>query len=112
MNLRYVSPVQRAQRATEAAQLINAINGVMQLAQLDPTALDTLDSDKIGRFLFEANGVSMDLLRTPQAVAELRKARADQQARQEQFQMLNEGAQTAMPLLTQLASQGANEQAG
>jgi hypothetical protein len=105
VNIRYVSPVQRAQRAQEAAKLVEAINGVMQLGQLDPSALDTLDSDAISRFMFDAQGVPAHLLRSPEAVQAIRQARAQQAQQQEQFQMVNEGARTAMPLLTQLAGQ-------
>tara|TARA_Y100000590_G_C15674122_1_gene997337 strand:+ start:54 stop:1733 length:1680 start_codon:yes stop_codon:yes gene_type:complete len=100
LNIRYVSPIQRAQRAGEAQALLQAMNSVIQLAQLDQTALDSLDSDKITRFLFEAWGVPPDLLRSEDLVEEMRTQRAQMAAQQEQQETLMEGAKAAAPLLS------------
>lgn len=97
--IRFVSPIQRAQRANEAQALLQAMNSVIQLAQLEPSALDSLDSDRITRFLFSAWGVPPELLRDPRVVIEMRKERAAQQERQEQFGMMTEGAKAAAPLV-------------
>lgn len=110
VNVRYVSEIQRAQRANEAQALLNALNSVIQLGQVEPSIFDTLEPDRIARFFFEAWGVPSELLRTPEQVMGMRRARAQEQAQQERQQMLLAGAKTAMPLLTQVA-QGAREQA-
>lgn len=111
VNIRYVSAVQRAQRAGEAQALLNSLNSILQLAQADPTVLDTIDSDKVARFFLEAWGVPPELAREPEAVVAIRQARAQQAARQEQFQMATEAGKTAMPLLTALAGRD-NQDAG
>jgi hypothetical protein len=102
--IRFVSPIQRAQRSNEAQALLQAMNSVIQLGQIEPSALDTLDSDRIARFLFSAWGVPPELLRDPQRVVEIRRARAQQQARIEQFGMMTEGAKAAAPLVKAIGS--------
>ena len=78
IRIRFVSPVQRAQRAGEANALLNALNATLQLAQLDPSALDSIEADEVVRFLFDAWGVPPHLLRDRDRVQALRRARAEQ----------------------------------
>jgi hypothetical protein len=106
VGVRYVSPVQRAQRSNEAQALLQAMNSVLQIAQLEPSAMDSLDSDAISRFLFEAWGVPQELLRDPQEVVQIRQARAAEQQQQQQFQQMTEGAAAAAPLLDTVMNAG------
>jgi hypothetical protein len=106
VGVRYVSPVQRAQRSNEAQALLQAMNSVLQLAQLEPSAMDSLDSDAISRFLFEAWGVPQELLRSPQEVIQIRESRAQEQQQQQQQQQMTEMAKAAGPILDTVVNAG------
>ena len=100
--INFVSPIQRAQRATEGQALLAALNSVIQVAQLEPTALDSLDSDQIARFMFDAYGVPPHLLRSEEFVAQMREARAAQLEQQEQINQAQQLAGAAAPVMQAL----------
>lgn len=106
VRFRYVSPVQRAQRAAEARNALDALNAAIQLAQIDPRALDPVDSEQMTRFFFQAFGVAPNLMRTPQAVQKLQQGRAalqEQREMRETAMQAAEGAGKLAPIVTALS---------
>jgi hypothetical protein len=76
VEIRFKSPVQRAQRTVEANAAMKAAAEMQQLAQSNPEALDLVNFDRLARFLFLASGTPPELLRDDQEVAALRESRA------------------------------------
>jgi hypothetical protein len=76
IKMRFKSPVQRAQRTVEANAAMKAAAELQQLAQSNPEAMDTINFDRLGRFLFLATGTPPELLRDEREVIQLRESRA------------------------------------
>lgn len=112
ISIRYISPVQRAQRSGEAQALLNALNSTLQLGQIDPNILDTIDNDKIARFFFDAWGVPANLLKTEEEVAAIRNIKARKAQMQEQIDQgtqIAQGAGHVLPSLAKMAGPGGME---
>jgi hypothetical protein len=75
----YDSPLSRAQMSVQKQSIQQFSLEMAQFAQLHPQVLDILDSDAIARKLADYNGIPMTCIRTPEAVAQLRAVREQQQ---------------------------------
>jgi hypothetical protein len=75
----YDSPMSRMQRAEELVGVQRTMELLAPFAQMDPTVLDVFDKDELARLTAEVSGVPTPVMRSPQAVAELRKQRAEQE---------------------------------
>jgi hypothetical protein len=75
----YISPAARAQMSNKIYALQQAINDSALVAQFAPGALDILDADQAVKQIFMLRDVSRKVLRNPEAIAEIRAARAQQQ---------------------------------
>ncbi len=73
-------PLSRMRRAKEAEATIQMLNIMAPLAQIDPTVVDSIEPDATTRGLAEILGVPKSFIRTTEQVAEVRKARQEQQA--------------------------------
>ena len=82
LEVKYASPLAQAQKAsrTAGAEQVLALTG--QLAQMDPGIIDNLDLDQTLRIIADAQSAPPDMLRTAEAVQQLREQR--QQAQQQQ----------------------------
>jgi hypothetical protein len=78
----YISILNQAQKAIQTTAIERGVGFVTQLAQQtqDPSVVDVLDKDSISRKYLDAVGLQPDLLTSPAQVAQLRAARAKQQA--------------------------------
>lgn len=84
----FVGPLARAQRAQELETMGSFVNSTLPLVQVFPEIPDNIDAD--GLVQFAGRATSMPFLRTPKAVAKIRKARvAAQMAAQEQQGLLD-----------------------
>jgi hypothetical protein len=84
LDVLFVSPLAQAQRGIG----INAVDRFLQtvgaLSSLKPNALDNIAEDKVVRAYADILGIDPDLLEDPEVVAQLRAARAQQQAAMDQ----------------------------
>jgi len=78
----YDSPMSRMQRAEELVGVQRTMELLAPFAQLRPEVLDVFDDDKLARLTAEVSGVPTPVLRSPEAVRQLRAERA--QAAQDQ----------------------------
>lgn len=85
----YDSPMSRMQRAEELVGVQRTMELLAPFAQMDPSVLDVFDKDELARLTAEVSGVPTPILRSPDAVAELRA----QRAQQEQDMMAMQAAQ-------------------
>lgn len=87
----YDSPMSRMQRAEELVGVQRTMELLAPFAQMDPTILDVFDKDKLAQLTAEVSGVPTPIMRSPDAVDQIRQQR--QQA-EEQQQMV----EAAQPL--------------
>lgn len=92
IEVEYTSPLARMQKAEEGTGTLRTLETLMAMAEIDPTALDILDTDETSRGLADINGMPMKFLRSPDDVSAIRQRRAEEQKRQQQMMM---AAQTA-----------------
>jgi hypothetical protein len=71
----YVSPAARAQKATKATTLGRFLQDLTPWAQVDPSVLDAVDSDVVTQELADARSVSRRVVRSPEAIAQIRQQR-------------------------------------
>jgi len=102
LDVMYTSPIARAQKISEAEALNAALTASAPMLQLDPSAADVIDPDKVVRVNFEIYGAPQKVLRKAKEVKTIREARSQaQQAAVEQQQQAHgaEVANKAAPLL-------------
>lgn len=76
----YESPMSRMQRAEELVGVQRTMELLTPFAQIDPSVMDIFDPDALAQLTAEVSGVPMPVLRSPDAIAQLREQR--QQAQQ------------------------------
>ena len=98
-NVKYISPLARAQKFEDVTAIQSFMQMAMQTAQVNQEILDNIDFDEATRYTGEALGVPSVVIRTEDDVAELRQARAEAQQQQQQqaiaMQALQQGANKA-----------------
>ncbi|EOJ9581773.1 TPA: portal protein [Klebsiella pneumoniae] len=81
-NVRYISPLARAQQLENVTAIERLGANVANLAQVSPDVTDLVDTDEATRVIADALGVPAKVIRTSDAVEQLRQQR--QQAQQQQ----------------------------
>ncbi|HBR5711477.1 TPA: head-tail connector protein [Klebsiella pneumoniae] len=81
-NVRYISPLARAQQLENVTAIERLGANVANLAQVAPEVTDLIDADEATRVIADALGVPAKVIRTSDAVDQLRQQR--QQAQQQQ----------------------------
>ncbi|MFM4124551.1 portal protein [Klebsiella quasipneumoniae subsp. similipneumoniae] len=81
-NVRYISPLARAQQLENVTAIERLGANVANLAQVAPEVTDLIDADEATRVIADALGVPAKVIRTSDAVEQLRQQR--QQAQQQQ----------------------------
>lgn len=89
----YLSPVAQAQRGVEATSILQYLQDLSLVAQVDPTVIDKIDTDKIARVMAEVRGVPETILKDDKEVEEIRNQRAEQQQNQQTLNALQQGAE-------------------
>lgn len=80
LKIQYISPGARAQMGSKIISLQQALNDIAGFAQVNPTILDVVDTDKAAQQIFTLRDVSRKVMRTPDEIAAIRQQR--QQAQQ------------------------------
>lgn len=92
IEITYISPAAMAQFGAKAVGIQRYVQGMGQFASIYPDVLDRIDPDAVADEMAVTMDVSRKILRSDEAVVELRQRRAQQQAQQQQ---LAAGAQVA-----------------
>lgn len=101
-SIQYKSPLARAQQAEDAEATAGYVDWLSNLATVkqDPAVFDVVDLDKAGRQIATGRGVPTDVLRDPDEILEVRRAReqaaqqSEQDMQQQQMQMMAAEAAT------------------
>ncbi len=83
IKVEFVSIFGAAQKAQEIPTVERVASFVKALAEIDEEVIDTLDADKFAEKYAEIAGLPPDLLRSPEARAAIRQARAEKRQAQE-----------------------------
>jgi len=94
-NVRYISPLARAQKLEDVTAIERLGVNIVQLMQLAPQVADLIDGDEATRVVADALGVPAKVLRDDQDVADLRQARQQQAQAQQQALMMQAGSEAA-----------------
>jgi hypothetical protein len=100
----FLGPLSRAQRQADAETVMRFFAAMQPLMQIDPSVAQELHPGRTAAYLADRSGMPAMLLRTPDELAEVRQADADQQAALMQAQTLQAGAGAAKDGATALAA--------
>jgi hypothetical protein len=81
----YVSQLAQAQKRSELNSLMGGLSLIGQMAQAAPETLDKIDPDKTVNIAWDILGAPVKVLRDDEEVKEIREARANAQARENQM---------------------------
>ena len=87
MNIEFVSMLAQAQKATSAAGIERLFQMVGGLVGVDPSVMDNVDVDEAIDIYSNLLNNSPKIIRSPEALAEIRKQRAQQQQQAQQAQI-------------------------
>lgn len=94
IKIEFVSILAQAQKMMGLSAIEQAVAFAGQLAQVDPTVLDTLDSERVVRTYRDLVGAPASILREEEEVAKIRTQREAQQQREQQLAQEQAAAQT------------------
>lgn len=107
LKVEYISIMAQAQKLVGIAGVERFAGFVTQMAAVNPSVLHKVDFDQTVDVYGDMTSVPPSIIRTDEAVAELRQAEAQQQARMQQMEMAKQGA-SAMKDLSQTDVEGDN----
>lgn len=93
--MRYISPLARAQQLENVTAIERMSANVMNLANIDQEVLDLVDTDEAARVISDALGVPAKVIRSTDAVSELREQRQQRQQQAQQALMMQAGTEAA-----------------
>lgn len=108
LTIGYSSLVARAQMGATAMQIAQFLQDIIPLAQVDPNAMDAVDMDMVVQELAIARGAPRTILRSPEALEEMRGAKQQAQAAQ-QAANIAEPASKAIKNISDAQASGALE---
>lgn len=79
LEIRFTSPLAKAQKAAQGRATLQWVGAIQQLAQTDPEAIDQIDPDAVGEVLADAWGPPPKVRRSDDDIAARRQARAQEQ---------------------------------
>jgi hypothetical protein len=98
LNIEYISILAQAQKAAGIASIERFVGFLMQIATEDPSILDTIDDTEAVQLYADATGVPPKMVRSPDAIAAIRQARAQAQQQQQQAENIPKLAGAAKDL--------------
>jgi hypothetical protein len=93
LNIRYISSLAMAQRAAEVSTIERTALFTGQLMQLNPEVMDSFDADEALQQYVQMTGAVPSIIRSAEAVQQIREQRAQAQQAQMAAEMANQGAQ-------------------
>jgi len=98
LKIEYISVMAQAQKLVGIGSVERFTGYVSQLAAVDPGVLDKFDMDQAVDVYADITSVPPSIVRTDEAVADMRAVRAEQQAQQQQMAMIPQGAKAIKDL--------------
>lgn len=98
LDVTFESVLAQAQRLTATSAIDQGLAFVAQAAQVDPSVLDTLDMDAVGRAYLDRIGMPESCLRDGQEISDIRQQRAQAQEQQAQQAQAEQEMQQAVEM--------------
>ncbi len=95
LDIRYEGPLARAAKSSDLVALTRFMELVGSLAQINQQVLDKVDFDESVEIARQTTGVTPNILRDEQIVAQIREQRQKQQQMQQQIQLAAQAAESA-----------------
>lgn len=92
--IRFISPASRIRQMDEKVGIQETLTLGTELAQIDPTAMDTIDLDFAIKRSAELSGAPDQMVRSAEAIAKIRQNRQAQQEQAQQAQLMQMSSQT------------------
>lgn len=89
----YTNPLANASKLEGVIATQQLMAGVGELSQLDPNILDNVDLDAVIQTMADGYGVPVEIINTSEEVINIRKAKADAQAKAQEQQAAMQGQQ-------------------
>ena len=106
-DIHYLTPAARMMKAQLASGIITGWKFLNDVAQAQSEIYDIIDEDESAKLIFEYSGAPKQVIRSEQAIAQIRDARAKKQAQDKQFQQQMEMAKAAGHMKGLMPQQGA-----
>lgn len=90
--VKYISPLAKAQRENEISGILRTLSTVGEIATFDPKVIDKIDTDKAVDVIGDVIGVTSQIIRDDEEVAEIRQARADAEQALAMAEQIKQGA--------------------
>lgn len=88
----YLGPLAKAQRQAEISEVQSWLSEVNTIGAVIPAALDNVEEDKLVNYLHRVRGITPEVLRDEEAIAQMRKQRQEQEQMVASLQMGQAGA--------------------
>ncbi len=95
LDIEYVSPLARAQRLEEVFAIERWFGQLGGMAQVNPSVMDVVDFNKIGRLIAKRVGVPAEAMRSEEEVAREQQERQQQQQQMQQAMQQQQGLEQA-----------------
>ncbi len=95
MDIEYRGPLARSQKTEEVASMQQFVEGILQMSQVVPDLVDTINWDTYVREAAEMRQLPAGVLRSEQEVEEIRKGKAKVQQQQMQIEQARAGGEAA-----------------
>jgi hypothetical protein len=92
----FVGQLAQAQRRSELNTLVTGMTMVGQMAAFAPDVLDKINPDRVTDEVWAITGAPVQVLRDDQEIADIRANRREQEAKVQEMQAMNAGAEVAM----------------
>lgn len=99
LKIKYVSPLAKAQRLAQAQGISKAMEFLLPYAQFIPEAMDIINPEEVGRYVFDVYSAPVSVLRTPKDIGVMREAR-NKKVEQQEAQASIVGMSQAVPQLS------------
>lgn len=91
----FTSPLDILRKSAEARDAMQVLTTASQMAQMDPTVMDNIDSDEALRIIQSAGRAPQRIFRRNEEVEQIRKSRQEAQQAQQGIATIAQGAETA-----------------
>ena len=88
LNVRYISPLAKAQRESEVTSIIRVLQTVGDMAAIVPDVIDKINPDKTVDIIADVMGAPIEMLRDDKEIEAIRTARAEAQAQAAQAEQI------------------------
>ena len=95
INVRFSAPMDRLRKASDVVGISRTLEIMGQVAQMDPSVVDNLDSDSTVEIVRNRLGAPRAMFKTPDALAALRDQKKKAQQMQTGLEAANSAADTA-----------------